>query len=166
VRLDGGPDWPPGFVGSISHSHDFAVAAVERSSRLRSIGIDVERVVDEERAARLRHVVMTPAEERRSFHEQDRLTPCQRFTLVFSAKESLFKCLRPVLDRWVEFGEVEMSELDAEGGTFALRIAADLGSEFSRGLALRGRFAWFEGHILTAVELDVPGARARACASN
>jgi enterobactin synthetase component D len=166
IRPDGGPDWPPGFVGSISHSHDVAVAAVERSSRLRSIGIDVERVVDEGRAARLRHVVMTPVEERRSFREQDHLSACQRFTLAFSAKESLFKCLRPILDRWVEFGEVEMSELDAERGTFGLRIAADLSSEFSRGYELRGRFAWFEQHVLTAVELDVPGARSRACTSS
>jgi enterobactin synthetase component D len=168
MRPDGGPDWPIGFVGSISHCHDIAVAAAERSSRLRSIGIDVERIADEGRATRLRHVVMTPDEERRSFGSHALLTVRQRFTLVFSAKESALKCSRPVVphERSIELGDFEMGEVDAHRGTFALRIVTELGAEFSPGYELFGRFAWFEEHVLTVVELEGPPPRPSACHSS
>ena len=39
---DRAPQWPPGFVGSMTHTARFAAVAVLRESMARSVGIDVE----------------------------------------------------------------------------------------------------------------------------
>src|ERR1700731_682487 len=46
--IDRAPVWPPGVVGSISHTHEFAAAAIGLSTKFQSLGVDSERVVTEE----------------------------------------------------------------------------------------------------------------------
>lgn len=166
MRPDGGPDWPVGFIGSITHTGDIVVAAAESSSRLRSLGIDAERRVAPERVARLRSVVATPLEQTRWFQRGGPFPPCECFSLLFSVKESFYKCLRPLVDRFIDFQDVEITRIDPEAELLTLRIAVDLDPEFRRGAELTGRFAWFEDHVLTAVELECPPEGLLPCASN
>src|SRR5580692_7617313 len=41
--IDGAPEWPTGFVGSISHTAELAFAAVAPAAEARGLGLDVER---------------------------------------------------------------------------------------------------------------------------
>ena len=103
MGTDRAPIWPPGYVGSISHAGDIAVAAVASRGQIAAVGVDLEpavplepellsRVCRPEELARLRAVP----------------TPALHAKLIFSAKESVYKCLAPVLGLFFEFADLEI----------------------------------------------------------
>lgn len=96
----GAPQWPEGFTGSISHSPTLAVATMAPLSRYSGIGIDVERVMSEEKAQRLTTQILHPGE--------DWVKTALDLTLVFSFKESIYKALHPTLQRFIGFQEVKV----------------------------------------------------------
>ena len=103
MGTDRAPIWPPGYVGSISHAGDIAVAVVASRGQIAAVGVDLEpavplepellsRVCRPEELARLRAVP----------------TPALHAKLIFSAKESVYKCLAPVLGLFFEFADLEI----------------------------------------------------------
>lgn len=100
------PVWPDGVAGSISHRKDRAVAAVSRHHRF--VGLDCEGYVANDRAMQLSASIFTEAESRL---RPDALPYGRFFTLVFSAKESLYKALSPRLTRVPDFLEVTVTDL-------------------------------------------------------
>ena len=135
------PIWPPGIVGSITHSEGYAAAAVARAADVLGLGIDVER-----------HVALAPGVIRRvcTPGEQvwlDRAPDDGRHwpVIVFSAKESIYKAWYPKTGRWLGFQDVEL-ELDAARGTFR----ADL----PEGLRVHGWFGTTAEHVFTLAVLD------------
>lgn len=88
---DFGPRWPPGVSGSISHSRNTALCAVLPAPSEHQIGIDIEPVLSEADARSLWPHLIQPAE----YHHYRSLPFDFPFllTLIFSARESLFKAL-------------------------------------------------------------------------
>lgn len=136
---DGPPLWPPGIAGSITHAAGAAAAAVAPSSALRSLGIDLESLAAAHDADVLA-TVATPPELARHAVLGSLLGP-----LLFSAKESVYKCLFPLDRRFLEFADVEL-ELAPDTGSFTVLRAA--GCDI-RGM--HGRFAIDDSLIATAV---------------
>jgi enterobactin synthetase component D len=100
------PVWPAGVVGSISHSKTRAMACV--STYYQALGIDCEDMVDSARAAKLQQAIFTS--------DEAALRPADMeigvfFTLIFSAKEALYKALSPRLNRVPEFLDVTLTAL-------------------------------------------------------
>jgi 4'-phosphopantetheinyl transferase EntD len=96
----GAPAWPVGFVGSISHDPEFAVAAVARSDYLLSVGIDVEpRLL---LPAELLELVATPTERREL--GGDLLAA----RLLFSMKEAVYKATHPIDGHFLEHHDIEV----------------------------------------------------------
>jgi 4'-phosphopantetheinyl transferase EntD len=97
----GAPIWPPGFIGSLAHDADVAVAAVARARDrdLSSLGIDIER--NEPLSAEMAALVATPAERRRD--EGHALSP-----LLFVVKEAVFKATFPMDGQFLDFQDVEV----------------------------------------------------------
>ena len=91
---NGLPIWPVGTTGSITHKLDFCVVAVGSTTKYRSIGIDLESAsrFDDDTLA-----LIATIEER--LQEKLLITqPPGGFTnLLFSAKESVYKCLSPII---------------------------------------------------------------------
>jgi enterobactin synthetase component D len=83
------PTFPPGTVGSVSHSGEIAVSIVGSAARFRSLGIDLELRPLPSSAARL----VLNAGEMNWLNEGKRT--CAE---AFSAKEAAFKALDPLLD--------------------------------------------------------------------
>ncbi len=154
---DGSPGWPVGFVGSISHTEHLAAAAVARADSHRGLGIDLEQIVSvatfEELAAR----VLAPAEHallRASLPQADART---LFSLGFSLKESLFKCLYPLCAEFFDFEDAELTQVkphDIDCGDAELRLTRALPGGFHLGFSLRGRYALGAGHVETVVVLE------------
>ncbi len=123
---DGVPQWPVGVVGSISHGAGMGFAAVAAASRCGCLGVDVERVVSPERAARLsRRVLGEP--ERRLAKDWPR-SEAEWFTLVFSAKEGAYKALFPLLRRFLGFADIALVDrcpADGQGESGCLRIEVE-----------------------------------------
>ena len=114
----------------------------------RGLGIDLEKHLSTERAARLAGEILTPAELQRA----EGLDPeafARRVTLTFSLKESLFKALYPLVLTRFYFHDAEL--LAVQGEQARLRLLLDLHAEWPRGSELDGRFVEFDGYLLSAV---------------
>lgn len=149
----GAPVWPAGFVGSITHSGGTGAAAVTRSSDARSIGIDLQPLLAPQQAVSLAPLFGGPAEHAALARiVGDHVLAC---TVLFSAKEALYKCLAPLVGRRFDFLDVE-SRPDGHG-KLALHLRTDLGSDFSTGRVLEARFGTFLGGTALATVL-LPGS--------
>ena len=113
-RAGRAPVWPAGFSGSISHCGELAVAVVRQGGGL---GVDMEREFPAETAAEVAPLLLTPRDRAR--RPPDWSEP--RFaTLLFSAKEALFKALSAGLADIPDFTEAALERL--EDGQAVLRF--------------------------------------------
>lgn len=136
------PGWPPGIVGSITHSHGFGAAVVAHDHAMRSVGLDVEvaGAVEPDLWPR----ILTPQE---MSWLQCQPAAVQRLlaSVVFSAKEAFYKCQYGVTARFLEFAEAQLSmDWPGQGASqWALRVEGG-------GVALAGRCLLIEGWVCTA----------------
>jgi enterobactin synthetase component D len=150
VGEQGAPEWPAGYVGSIAHSKTIAWAAAASTRHVRAIGIDCEPVFDDAAMGDVVPLVMLDRERSRS--AESGLSAQELATLVFSAKESLYKCLHPRVRCFFDFVDAEVVSATA-GGALRVRLLRDLGAGFSRGAELGGRFVVDDEHVHTAIEI-------------
>jgi enterobactin synthetase component D len=136
VLPDGGgaPIWPTGVVGAITHSAHLAAAAVCEHPACLGLGMDVELTLQSERADGLLSHVGTEQE----MAELARIPDTNRgfaFALMFSAKESLYKCLHPRCKVFFGFLAARVSEARGtrERGQLRLELLETLSPEFFAG---------------------------------
>ncbi|HXM55490.1 MAG TPA: 4'-phosphopantetheinyl transferase superfamily protein [Candidatus Dormibacteraeota bacterium] len=138
------PVWPPGIVGAITHCPGYCAAAVARAADVRSLGIDAE--VRGPLPDGVGNLVCTPAE----LHLTAGLPGDHWGTLVFSAKESIYKAWYPIAQRWLDYRDAELS-IDADGGRFRARILLEVEPGVFPWNPLDGRFAIGDQRVYTAV---------------
>jgi enterobactin synthetase component D len=144
------PLWPPGLVGSITHAGGFALAAVARSSDLAAIGVDSEPLIGT--AAGREIVGLVGAAEQATLLGRggdDRLI----LTAIFSAKESLFKCLYPLVGVFFEPADAEVVTLSLAAGLFTIRLGRTLSPAFPAGWSAEGRLVVDEARVHTGIAL-------------
>lgn len=135
------PLWPAGIVGSISHSGDLAVATVAPMALFRSIGVDIEPATPLD--PDLQERICRPAELARLRSGPE---SALRAKIVFSAKESVYKCLWPLNRQFLEFSDVEVL-LGGECENFTVIGPEHLRKAACTGIA--GRIATVAGYIVT-----------------
>jgi 4'-phosphopantetheinyl transferase EntD len=146
---DRAPIWPEHLVGSVSHCTDLCAVAVALKKRFAGIGLDVEFAKPLERG--LFRLVLTDREMSALSRYADREARL-RAKVIFSAKESVFKCLYPLIRRFIDFRECNVALL--EGGVFT----ASVRPEVPEVEPLRGRF-FVEGvHIITGTTIVASAA--------
>ena len=103
----GAPQWPSGIVGSITHCAGYRAAAVARASEVVTIGLDAEP------AGSLPGEVLglvTLPDERDRLRDLARDVPGVCWdTLLFSAKESVYKAWFPLARRWLGFNDADIA---------------------------------------------------------
>jgi len=135
---NGAPVWPDGTTGSITHTVGFASAAVALTTDTESLGIDTERIVSESQAQEIGSLVMSPEE---SAHARAAgLSEPVAFTLVFSAKESIFKCLHPITGEFMDFHDVRIDHIDIQKRLFSATLTRVLSVRFAMHSRLHGCF--------------------------
>ena len=155
--VSGGPDrapqWPRGFVGSITHTARFAAVAVMRQSMARAVGIDVEAELAADQQALVRQYCLVDDEWSALLKEAPSLSETQLLTLCFSAKEAAFKCLYPLVKRYFDFSCVRIVALDESTNLLSIKV---LDAEIARcadAPELTGSFQFAEGYVFTAFRL-------------
>lgn len=131
--LKGMPLFPEGVVGSLSHTEGLRAALVGPDERWRSLGIDVERAVP--LPAGVLHSVTSPSERWHLEREAaDGIDPEVLGTVLFSAKECVYKSWFPLAGRFLDFdgAEVQLSVGHRSGrhagevqGTWVARLLAE-----------------------------------------
>ena len=117
-QADGSPHWPGGIAGSISHTSEHAYAAVQKQTGRFGIGIDSEKVVSTEAVEDIEKFCCTDEERFVLRNSKVKNLPA---TLVFSAKEALYKAVHPVVKRFVDFDEFQVNQIDWGTGKFSIR---------------------------------------------
>ncbi|AOS04668.1 phosphopantetheinyl transferase [Xanthomonas oryzae pv. oryzae] len=122
------PIWPKTAVGSISHTHRLAMSAVAPADRWRGIGIDLEHLADPDAQAALRARVVNASELAllQTLHDAGDATLDALLTLVFSAKESLFKASFAVVGRYFDFSAEQVTGVNVAAGCLQLRLCESL----------------------------------------
>jgi 4'-phosphopantetheinyl transferase EntD len=153
------PSWPRGLTGSLSHNDTTCVAAVARSSQVRSLGVDVED--DAPLAPDLVATICT-LEERAWLATQPENARGRLAKLVFSAKEAVYKAQFPLSRKILDFDAVLVTP-DVDTGQFEATFLHNTGP-FRVHDRLHGRFALQGGLVHTAVVLRPQASPTRAAA--
>lgn len=146
---DRAPQWPLGVVGSITHCRGFCAAAVTRCEAHRALGLDAEcsgrvseailrRIVSD---AELAALTALPADQ-------------EWRTLLWSAKESLRKCVAAAIGRLPGPREMQVrfSAADGEHGAWAAELAPGYAADLGGG-AFEGRYVRGAGLVVTGIAL-------------
>jgi enterobactin synthetase component D len=150
----GEPIWPEGFVGSVTHTAKFAAAAVALVDDAGAVGIDSEEIVSTESAQAIATVVASRAEIAVARAAVGDL--CIAQTLVFSAKEAIFKCLYPRVGRFFDFDDVVIRAVDATHREYVADVVRALSPRVPARMRLVGRFDVDACHVHTGIMLP-PG---------
>lgn len=119
VNADRSPNWPDGIVGSISHSERWTVACVASEGVTRSVGVDTEPIVSPDTRKLIAHDIATAAEL--GLLQSLALDSESALTLIFSAKESFYKCWYPINNRFLEF--LDVAVVGVNESSLRLRLA-------------------------------------------
>jgi 4'-phosphopantetheinyl transferase EntD len=144
---DGAPCWPPGMVGSITHTSSYCASAVAREREILGVGIDAETA--EPLKEGLARMVCTRSElDRLSSLKDDSAGRWAK--LVFSAKESVFKYYYPLARTRLDFADLEI-DISPDPGRFAARLLNWDRPAAAGARTFEGRFGWSMDHVFTIV---------------
>jgi len=148
-QLDGSPAWPPGIVGTISHSDVWCGAAVARQSDYLGIGLDIE-AIDRVTSSIARKVLTGGEKEWVGRQTEDESG--KWYTLIFSAKESIYKCLSPLMDKGPRFTDAQIIPR-ADDISFEVRLTDKIASRITPCATLRGNYMLYGGEVFTGIVL-------------
>jgi 4'-phosphopantetheinyl transferase EntD len=114
------PQWPHGHVGSISHSGQVCAAIAGRQADYLGLGLDLE--ADDALDAELAALVCTPA-ELAWIREGGGIAGIDLPKLVFVIKEAVYKLYWPLVNHFLDFGDLSV-RLGAAAGTFTATLSA------------------------------------------
>jgi 4'-phosphopantetheinyl transferase EntD len=139
VATDRSPRWPSSLIGSITHAGGFA-AAVARSSLARGIGLDAEPFIDPSIARGIASSVAS-LPEILMIQKILALEDPVALSLIFSAKESLFKCLCPLVGRYFDFMNANIIGVDSAARHCDLLLLKEIHAKFPAGTTFHASFA-------------------------
>ncbi|EAQ99250.1 4'-phosphopantetheinyl transferase family protein [Congregibacter litoralis] len=145
------PSWPPGYVGSITHTRGFCAAAVAMASDYTAIGIDAEPrtplkkgVVNRICTARELHWIAQQGEDP---------LRVDLGKVMFCIKESIYKVFNPLHDAFLGFQEADV-QLNLDAG----RFSADV-HQRKEGIRCqyRGRFGFDDDYVYASTVFENAG---------
>jgi 4'-phosphopantetheinyl transferase EntD len=151
VGPHGEPRWPVGVVGSITHCIGYRGSAVAMASNVVAIGIDAEP--NNPLAPDLVATIARPDEIARLHRLASHQPEIQWDRLLFSAKESIYKALFPLIGHRLEFGDANI-EIDPGGAFSARLIPPRPWEEMTPTHHLQGRWVASDGLLLTSTVIE------------
>ncbi len=143
------PLWPDNTVGSITHKAGIAIAAAALRSQCQGIGIDLETCI---------HNVGMPF-YRRICNDEELLWVFQkneehqqRLSMIFSAKEALYKLLNPLEGVFLGFKDVCLA-WDFSINAFIASLKKNIGERCKRGDVFTVSCSIYEDLVFSSVFL-------------
>ena len=142
------PCWPKSVRGSITHSGEIAAAAVGWTKDISGIGIDLESFSREIDFNISRHVCVEtelirlkslPAEQAK-----------RDLRIIFSAKESIFKCLFPISQTYLYFKDAKIT-INEDNAEFSFVLSKACSGITKVGFQHSGKFSIKDNMLLTSI---------------
>ncbi len=103
------PVWPQGVVGSISHTKSTAISMVSCDTHTTGLGVDIENIMCPDIANKIYTQIIDNTEYALYLSEfRQKLEFTLFLTIIFSAKECLFKALYPRVNRYFGFSSARL----------------------------------------------------------
>lgn len=150
---DRSPRWPATITGSITHCKGFGMAAVGSAETFYGIGIDSELICSQTQIETFAEQFIKPCEFNLGLKNDFAIR--NWLYAVFSAKESVFKCLYPIIKSFFGFFEVQIisvQRLSENEGIIDIKIGEFLKHKIKRSL-LQCHFKFEEEYVHTLVAL-------------
>ncbi len=146
IAAGGGPAWPTGVVGSITHCRGYVAAAVARAGELAAIGIDAEPHIElpDDVAA-----LALSADEQRDVRDLGARgvgSPALLACVAFAAKEAVYKAWTTITGQFLDFDEATLTLHPAHCSFEAVLDPRRPGPH-----RLSGRYRVGHGLVVTAV---------------
>jgi enterobactin synthetase component D len=149
ISLNKAPQWPKDVIGSISHNQFWVGAAVSKSESLLGVGIDFE-VMGRAKLELGRYI-----RNAKDLQTHQDLKENELLTLIFSAKESLYKALYPTAKCFFGFEAAAVLDIDTFSGTFKIALISEISPSLgpSGRCQFQGRFKIIGTSCLTVLEI-------------
>lgn len=149
IGMHRNPVWPEGIAGSITHNSNMALAVVANKTDVRFVGIDCEDIFSLNTAESVSNVILTDSEIK--YLKKNRIDLNLFCTLVFSAKESLFKAMYPHTHQYMEFDVADVFDICLVSKIFKIKLTRRVTPEFDVGKCFSGHFEFRSDHIITMI---------------
>ena len=117
------PIWPKDVVGSISHKNNQFVAITALSKIYKSVGVDIEKIIDHKKEKAIDRMILT---ENDKLFLQNISNEIQLLkTIIFSAKESLYKLIYPLVEVYFDFKEADFISINFESMIFEISLNSE-----------------------------------------
>ncbi|MCV3244043.1 enterobactin synthetase component D [Mesorhizobium robiniae] len=146
IGSDRAPVWPKGSVGSITHARGHC-ACFAKGDPGWQVGVDVEAIASGHALESILSMTANQC-ERALIARQTAIPPDRLATLLFSAKETLFKGLYPVVRRFFGFDCAELRTTPSDG-CLRLHLTQTLCRELPAGESYDIRFNITADRVLT-----------------
>lgn len=149
---DRAPVWPIGWRGSISHTETWAIAILTPHHSSINLGVDIETFRPD--------IIREIATNFTTDDERDVLTisslPFETTLLMaFSAKESLFKALYPLVHHIFDFEVAKLCELDSHNQRVTLELTRQLAPSLPTGYRTTGHYMIGQDGVTTMTVVSV-----------
>lgn len=142
------PLWPLSIVGSITHDQTIAAAIVARKNQnICGIGIDIESL-DREIRGNISKQILTLGEQEQWGNEDFAINREAR--VIFSIKESIFKCLYPLNQIFLHFEDAAIIAMSEDRFTATI-FKNPFPQKIKTPFELTGKLVFHENKILTAL---------------
>jgi 4'-phosphopantetheinyl transferase EntD len=141
------PIWPSSIVGSITHSKKFAVATVGLAHEFLSIGIDCEVVMTKDKFDSLSNHLAT-ADDLKLFNGTDDDFTA---TIIFSAKEALFKLINPLCHEFFGFDHATLRVIGKD--FFEIELHSELPEVSKYNNIYHGSYKVHNNQVVTSIIL-------------
>lgn len=146
---DRSPCWPEGTCGSLSHAQDRAIACVGWQNDFCGIGIDIEKNITHGVLSSLQALVFTP-QEQKLVHNLD-FPILQAATLIFSAKESVYKYIYPQTNCELAFTDISL--ISFKKGVFYAELPRREAERWPNGNCVQGQYCFDGDFVITLIML-------------
>lgn len=157
IGVNRAPIWPSCFIGSITHSGSRAISVAKKTRDASDpkdyIGVDVEDIIDVDLSSEIERSIYTHQD--RNIALVSELPPNIAMTLIFSAKESLFKAIYPFVGEYFGFDKARVTNLDVSSKIVELRLDSQFASIHNLQIDYSCRFEIDENSVFTIIFKNV-----------
>lgn len=149
IGLHREPIWPLGLKGSITHNGSTAICLMSKSPQVCSLGIDIETIMSEDLARNISSQICNKQEVQLLLSQE--IIKRKAITLIFSAKESIFKALYSKVGKYFDFDEAVLMDVNLSNSRMCYQLNRSFARKYSVPSLVEVDFMINDEVVVTAV---------------